>query len=264
MSLIYGSDFRARLWGESRLEYTRWAPRYEEIRSAFDFPFEREEESARRLSQLLPEPAHAEALDRIAGRLAGRTAIVVGRAPRQGAPPVWQLPAETPPPVLLAADGATVRCLDAGLVPDLVITDLDGPVASEFNANARGALAVIHAHGDNQAMLECCVPEFRGELAGSWAGPPRDGLIDVGGFTDGDRAVYLAEHVGARRVLLWGFDFEHPAASRGASPERKLEKLKWAKRLIEELASVSSTPIVQWASDGTFQRYGGKVEASTQ
>jgi len=111
--------------------------------------------------------------------------VVVGRAPRAGPPPLWQRPAAARAPAVIAADGATTVCLNAGLVPDVIVTDLDGPVASEVAANVRGALVAVHAHGDNAPAIDRWVPEFTGQLAGSWAGPPRDGLFDVGGFTDG-------------------------------------------------------------------------------
>ena len=232
------------------VEYARWAGRYQAIRAEFGNPFEREEAAERRLAELLPAEARDGALARASERLGEREVVVVGLAPGAGPPPVWRLPASERRPAVVAADGATRPCLDAGLTPDVVVTDLDGPVPSEVAANVAGALVVVHAHGDNLPALERWVPEFSGELAGSWAGPPRDGLIDVGGFTDGDRGVYLAEHVGAARILLWGFDF-HPAE--GSRETRA--KLVWAERLIGELAERGHTPIELWARDGAIRPY---------
>lgn len=234
------------------MDYRSWAPRYEEIADAFGFRMAREEAAARRLDELLPIAARRSPLPRIAARLHGRTAVVAGRAPGVGAPPIWRL-AERP--VVLAADGATVGCLEGGLVPELVVTDLDGPVPAELTAAARGALVVLHAHGDNVERLERWVPEFEGELAGSWAGPPTESLLNVGGFTDGDRAAFLAEACGARRVLLWGFDFDRAEPSGSPAAARKLAKLAWARRLLGELASTSAVPIELWAPDGTIRRY---------
>ena len=245
------------------MEYARWAPRYESIRAEFGFPFEREVAAAELLSRLLPVEARSEPLPRLRSRLAGREAIVVGSAPGAGPPPVWRLPATSPAPAILAADGATAECLRAGLVPAIVVTDLDGPVPSEVTANRKGSLVVVHAHGDNGPALERWVPEFPGELAGSWAGPPRDGLLDVGGFTDGDRAAYLAEEVGARRILLWGFD---PGAVDEPDPrerELKLRKLRWAVRLLEELARGGRSPLFWWRRDGSLVQVGS-AERSTR
>src|ERR1700691_5212702 len=110
---------------------------------------DRERASAERLLGLLPREALLAPLPRLAPRLAGRDVIVVGLAPGAGPPPVWGLPPSRPAPAIVAADGAAARCLDGGLVPDVITTDLDGPVASEIVACARGSAIVVHAHGDN-------------------------------------------------------------------------------------------------------------------
>ncbi len=243
------------------MRYRDWAPEYERIQREFSFPFERERASADRLLALLPPAARERPEQRLRARLRGRDTIVVGLGPSAGAPPVWVLPRTPEPPALVAADGATERCLRAGLVPDLVVTDLDGPVPSEVTANARGSLVLVHAHGDNREALERWVPQFPGELAGSWAGPPEPGLVDFGGFTDGDRAVYLAEHLQAPRILLYGFDFEHVEAAEPAERERKLRKLAVARRAIDRLAREGRSALETWAPDGTRSPY---VPQSTQ
>lgn len=238
------------------MEYAEWAPEYARIRAAFGYPFDREVRSAEALRGLLPTAARREPLVRLGGRLRGREVIVVGFAPGAGPPPVWRLPPRATTPVLVVADGATQACLGAGLVPSVIVTDLDGPVPSEISANSRGALVLVHAHGDNLPALEAWVPQFPGELAGSWAGPPTPDLIDVGGFTDGDRAVFLAEHLGAERILLWGFDFDRIDEPDPRLRERKIQKLSFARAALHALAARSSIPIVLWMRDGSFDRLG--------
>jgi len=246
------------------VRYDAWAPRYERIREEFGFPFDREERAAATLERLLRPADRVAPLERLGARIRGHDAVVVGMAPGAGPPPIWRLPDSPDRPVLIAADGATVPCLEAGLEPAVIVTDLDGPVPSEITANLRGSLAVVHAHGDNVAAIERWVPEFPGELAGSWAGPPRTALIDVGGFTDGDRAAYLAEELGARRILLWGFEFERIDESDEAARARKLAKLGWARRLLETLAAEGRVPIFSWQRDGSLVPYGRKNVASTR
>jgi len=247
------------------VEYNAWAPRYEQIRTEFGFPFEREVSAADLLETLLPDPRGREPLARLRPLIEGRTTVVVGLAPRAGPPPLWRLPSSPRSPALIAADGATATCLEAGLVPTIVVTDLDGPVASEVAANRRGSVVVVHAHGDNIAALREWVGQFPGEVVGSWAGPPRADLLNVGGFTDGDRAAYLADHLGAERVLLWGFDFERTAATDPASHEVKLVKLTWAGRLLSILAEEGQAPLLLWRSDGSLVPYPpGKYEESTK
>ena len=238
------------------MEYAEWAPHYRRIQAAFHFPWEREVASADRLRTLLPSAALEDPLDRLSRRLAGRDVVVVGLAPHAGPPPIWSLAVPDRRPALIAADGAAARCLDAGLVPELVATDLDGPVPSEVSANARGALVVVHAHGDNLAAIERWVPEFAGELAGSWSGPPERGLIDVGGFTDGDRAAFLAHHFRARRILLWGFDFERVDEPTPSEMERKRAKLGFARELLDLLAETGTSQLLIWRPDGRIVPYG--------
>lgn len=238
------------------MEYAAWAPSYARLRTELGFPFPREEAAARTLARLLPPGRAAAGVEAVGRRLRGQVVVVVGLAPGGGAPPLWRLTPEAPSVRLVAADGATARCLDAGLTPDVVVTDLDGPVPSEVTASARGAIVVVHAHGDNVAALERWVPEFTGPVFGSWAGPPTDDLLDVGGFTDGDRAVFLADHVGAARILLWGFDFARAEEDDPAAQARKLRKLAWARDLLAELAARTATPIERWWPDGRRTRYG--------
>ncbi len=244
------------------MRYELWAPRYEAIRADLGYRFDREETAAATLERLLPPRARREPLPHLAPLVRGRDAIVVGLAPGAGPPPVWRLPASSPPPAVLVADGAARACLESGLVPTIVVTDLDGPVASEVAANGRGAFAVVHAHGDNVAALETWVPEFPGELAGSWAGRPRGGLLNVGGFTDGDRAAFLAEELGARRILLWGFDPNRVEEADPAERAVKLRKLAWAERLLELLATEGRVPLARWRPDGSMVQVGSAARST--
>lgn len=246
------------------MEYAAWAGRYRAIQQEFGFSFDREERAAELLERLLRPRDREVPLDRLRRRIAGRDAIVVGRAPGAGPPPLWRLPAHDLQPILIAADGAAAQCLEAGLVPTLIVSDLDGPVESEVAANGRGSLMVVHAHGDNVPAIERWVPEFPQELVGSWAGPPRPSLINVGGFTDGDRAAFLAEAMAARSIRLWGFDFDRVEESDPERRERKRAKLRWARRLLGELAASSSTPILTWRKDGTTVPYETGYSTSTR
>ena len=251
------------------MEYIDWAPVYERIRREFGFEMDRETRAAEVLDRLLPDRWRVEGLGRVGRRLRGRDVVIVGLAPRAGAPPVWRLPRTDPPTAIVAADGAAQRCLSAGLVPDVIVTDLDGPVPAEVEANARGSLVILHAHGDNVPALEAWVPEFSGEVAGAWAGRPTSTLLDVGGFTDGDRAACLAQHVGARRILLWGFAFDRVEEGSEVEAARKLAKLRWARTVLDLLAR-GPVPLLTWQLDGTTVPYapgaapGGIAEKSTQ
>lgn len=236
------------------MEFSAWSGEYARIQRAFGFPFEREVASAARLVALRPDLTATGTLATARERLAGREVIVVGRAPRAGPPPMWRRPSTTPA-AIVAADGATAACLDAGLVPDVIATDLDGPVATEVTAAGRGAFVVVHAHGDNREAIDRWVGEFPRAIGGSWAGPPTAELIDVGGFTDGDRGAYLAEASGATAVVLWGFDFTAVDEADATRRAHKIAKLAAARSAIAWLAAHTATPIERWLPDGRREPY---------
>ncbi|MCI4335429.1 MAG: DUF115 domain-containing protein [Thermoplasmata archaeon] len=235
------------------MEYERWAPHYRRVAEDFGFAWEREQLSARVLENLLRDESRLRTPERLEHAIRRRSAVVVGLAPNSPAPPLHALQSRGEPPCLIAADGATDRCLDVGLVPDLIVTDLDGPIPAQVSANARGALVLAHAHGDNLDAIRRWLPEFPGSVGGSWAGPPRGGLVNYGGFTDGDRAAFLAVAMGATEVLLSGFDFE-AVEETGPAGERKRRKLGWARSLLGLLAG-EGTPLFLLRADGSRVPY---------
>jgi uncharacterized Rossmann fold enzyme len=132
--------------------------------------------------------------------------------------------------VIIAADGASAALMDLGRVPEVICTDLDGnsedDIEKEILACAQGSTVLIHAHGDNMDKLEKYVPRFRRFIATTQAGP-FDHVYNFGGFSDGDRCVFVAREFGAKSIKLVGFDFEDPMVN----PIKK-KKLNWAKELI--------------------------------
>ena len=140
--------------------------------------------------------------------------------------------------VMICADDAILKCQKIGLLPDIIVTDLDGDIPAILKANKLGTLAVIHAHGDNIPALKEWVPEFTGKIIGTAQCRPPKGLHNFGGFTDGDRAVLMAEHFGAAKITLAGFNFERPVPKPGKDPEVKKKKLKWAKQIIDTIPEI--------------------------
>ena len=141
----------------------------------------------------------------------------------------------TPIGTIISADGATGELVKKGIFPDIFTTDLDGNVEAQILANGKGAVAVIHAHGDNIQRLKDCVPFFPGRITPTTQAKPFDKIYNFGGFTDGDRAVMIARHFGATRILLVGFDFVNARMQRNKDMDVKRRKLEWAHRLIYEL-----------------------------
>ena len=108
--------------------------------------------------------------------------------------------------VLVAADGATTAMVEERVAPDIIVTDLDGNLDDILLANLRGANVVIHAHGDNSDKIMQLTPFFTSVL-GTTQAQPVGNLYNFGGFTDGDRAMFLAIALGASEMILAGMDF---------------------------------------------------------
>ena len=137
-----------------------------------------------------------------------------------------------PEGTLISAGSATSEVMDMGIIPDIVVTDLDGDVRKQIEASKQGAITLIHAHGDNVDLIMRYAKEFTGKVILTTQSKPDLVLCNFGGFTDGDRAVCLARHFGARRIFLYGFDYDNPSTKEGSDPEVKRKKLSWAKRII--------------------------------
>lgn len=142
---------------------------------------------------------------------------------------------------IIAADGATTALIKNNIKPDIIITDLDGYLPDQITANKKGSIVVVHAHGDNIKTIKNTIPKFTGTLLGSTQVNPADFklLFNIGGFTDGDRAVYLADHFHAKTISLIGFDCQGPIGqysfAEKKNKKRKKKKLKWCHQLIEKL-----------------------------
>ena len=92
---------------------------------------------------------------------------------------------------------------------------------------------VIHAHGDNIATLKRHALRFPGPFVLTTQGNPFGRIFNFGGFTDGDRAYFMAKHFGAQSISLLGFDFDVPRPKKGKDSRLKHRKLQWARWLIE-------------------------------
>lgn len=152
---------------------------------------------------------------------------------------------------VVAADGATERLRELGIVPRIVVTDLDGDADALAWAGAQGSRMVAHAHGDNRAAVADVVPTLGPLVHGTHQVEPTPGLEplkNVGGFTDGDRAVLLCEHLGARAALLVGFETDQPPSrySHSWDPATKPAKLAWAGRIVAACQARGRLALTRW------------------
>jgi uncharacterized Rossmann fold enzyme len=207
------------------MQFAIWEPIYQQILEDFGFSRKGDEEAAELLAHLLSgRPSMLPAAKALA---AGKMAVICGNAPTLHKDlEIWQEDQESDA-VILAADGATTTLMQRGILPHIVVTDLDGPFQDILAANERGCIVAVHAHGDNLDALAKYVPKLE-RIIGTVQCRPLAGLYNFGGFTDGDRCVFLARALGAASIMLLGFDYDDESVT-----PRKRKKLSWAKRLIE-------------------------------
>ncbi|MEI6797216.1 MAG: 6-hydroxymethylpterin diphosphokinase MptE-like protein [Methanomassiliicoccales archaeon] len=210
------------------MDLEKWLPVYRKIVQDMKF-CEEEDVAAGRLLEILGRSLRKADLEQIRKRIAGKS-TVVAKGPRLR-DDLRRLQENKRGPII-SAGSATAEVLKAGIVPYLVVSDLDGDVQAEVDANAAGAISCIHAHGDNASALREWVPKFTGEVLLTMQAPPISHILNFGGFTDGDRAVELARHLGARSIELLGFDFEWVESG---NVEQKRKKLNWARHIIADL-----------------------------
>jgi uncharacterized Rossmann fold enzyme len=210
------------------MEFRDWEPVYERILHDFGYSREEDERAARELAVLASDKSQCD--DVCLTGMFGRCATVVAGPARSGEPITSVLKGTT-----LSVGIGTSLLLAEGSVPDFVVTDLDGDVATDIEANAKGAVLVVHAHGDNIPALRHFMPSVSGRVVLTTQSTPFGQVRNFGGFTDGDRAVALAAHFGTHNLRLIGFDLSHPRPKAGTSPEIKAKKLRWAGRLIDRM-----------------------------
>ncbi len=129
---------------------------------------------------------------------------------------------------VIAVSNAAAVLDRADTRPDLVVTDLDKTPETAISLSRRGVPVAVHAHGDNMDAVREFLPRFElTNVFGTTQVEPTDQVVNFGGFTDGDRAAFLADHLGAAHLTFPGWNFDDHTVS----PEKQ-RKLLWAARLL--------------------------------
>ncbi|MDE1763197.1 MAG: DUF115 domain-containing protein [Thaumarchaeota archaeon] len=211
-----------------------WARRYSEILHEFGFDRKEDLRAARFLDSLLERKEPLGTLERM---IRGHTVFVIGAGPSLSSaiPHIKKFGQVTK----IAADGATEALIENGIRPDIVVTDLDGSLEHLKKASEENSIMVVHSHGDNIGTLPLALL-FR-HCIGTTEGRPFGRIRNFGGFTDGDRCVFLARYFGVEKIVLFGMDFGKKIGtySKDVKYDRKvkLAKLARARELLEWLAS---------------------------
>jgi uncharacterized Rossmann fold enzyme len=222
------------------MKFSDWYPYYLEIVFDLNLDIKKDFLSSLLLSNLVSDKSVNLSYFK---KLKNKKILVIGAGPSIEDPLVQKFIKDHSNFIIISADGATELCLQLGIIPDFVVTDLDGDIGSLIYANEIGSMVVVHAHGDNIEKILKLIPRFK-QFIGTTQFIPFQNIYNFGGFTDGDRCVFLADEFQSAEIWLTGMDF---TSSVGYFSKKmrfnlrlKKKKLFIGKHLIEILAKKSN------------------------
>lgn len=224
------------------MKFIDWFPYYQNIRWQFGYSTQKDQAAADMLSRMIKRKAlDARVLQR---KIVGKQVMVIGAGPSlEKNIEFIKLNTNF---VKVVANGAVQALIERNIKPTIVVTDLDGNPSFLRKAEQLGATLVVHAHGDNINKLKKLVPKFR-HLIGSTQVMPVENVYNFGGFTDGDRCVFLAEEFGAKEIILIGMELGKNIGKYSKEViidiDLKRKKMKAGKRLLETLAKKSRSQL---------------------
>ena len=218
-----------------------WVRRYNEILKEFKYDKKTDVQSAILLEGMLNGKNQIKNLQKI---IRNQNVLVIGAGPSLSkAIPKLKNFKKT---VKIVADSAVKPLVENGIKPDIIVTDLDGDEKILKKIGRTKTIFVVHAHGDNIDKLGL-MRNFKNCL-GTTQTKPFGNLHNFGGFTDGDRAVFLANHFNAKKIILLGMDFGNKIGKFSNTKPRdkkiKIKKLKKGKTLLEWLALKTKSELI--------------------
>ncbi|MCY3854302.1 MAG: DUF115 domain-containing protein [Thaumarchaeota archaeon] len=133
----------------------------------------------------------------------------------------------------IVADGATLALIENKIRPDIVVTDLDG-IYNHINEINNETVIIVHAHGDNINKLNI-VTKLK-NCIGTTETKPMNNIYNFGGFTDGDRCVFLASYFNAKNIITFGMDLGNKIGRYSGKKNKnrllKIKKMKVAENLL--------------------------------
>lgn len=205
-----------------------WEAKYVKILKKFGYSRKQDEDSAWLLESVLKGNTKSSHLKNLISK---KPVIIVGAGPSiSKSLPILKKYKKT---TMIAADSAIQFLIENKIYPDIVVTDLDGDEKSLLKTSQK-SIMVVHAHGDNMEKIPM-VENFP-KCIGTTQSKSFGQISNFGGFTDGDRAVFLAHHFGAKKIILLGMDFGGKIGrysnTKRVDRQTKLKKLKEAESLL--------------------------------
>ena len=217
-----------------------WGERYFSILKELNYSEKKDKESAVILDSILKK---TDTIEKVREIIQGKTVFVIGSGPSLSIaiPKLKKLKKS----IKIAADSSLKPLIDNGIIPDIIVTDLDGNEDAIKKISKTKSIFVIHAHGDNIEKLQM-VKKMK-NCIGTTQTNPFNKIQNFGGFTDGDRGVFLASHFDAKKIILFGMDFGNQIGkfsnTKRSDREIKLKKLEIGKDLLIWLSTITKSEL---------------------
>ena len=217
-----------------------WGERYLSILKELNYSEKKDKESAVILDSILKK---TDTIEKVREIIQGKTVFVIGSGPSLSSaiPKLKKLKKS----IKIAADSSLKPLIDNGIIPDIIVTDLDGNEDAIKKISKTKSIFVIHAHGDNIEKLQM-VKKMK-NCIGTTQTNPFNKIQNFGGFTDGDRGVFLANHFDAKKIILFGMDFGNQIGkfsnTKRSDREIKLKKLEIGKDLLIWLSTITKSEL---------------------
>ena len=217
-----------------------WKTLFKEIRKEFGYKEIDDLHSAQKLNSFLKKKFLKKEFQEL---ISGKVVFVIGAGPSLSKSLSYIKRCKNVTKIV--ADGAVQALLEKNIRPDILVTDLDGDLKSIKKIGKTKIPIIVHAHGDNSNRLQM-VKNFSNVNGATQTN--RFGKIEnFGGFTDGDRCVFLGEFFGAKKIVLIGMDFGQEigkySKQKVTNRKIKLKKLKFGKKILEWFASKSKAEL---------------------
>ena len=217
-----------------------WKKRYFSILKELNYSEKKDKESALILDSILKK---TDTIKKVRKLIEGKTIFVIGSGPSLSIaiPKLKKLEKS----IKIAADSSLKPLVDNGIIPDIIVTDLDGNENTIKKISKTKSIFVIHAHGDNIEKLQM-VKKMK-NCIGTTQTNPFNKIQNFGGFTDGDRGVFLASYFNAKKIILFGMDFGNQIGkfsnTKKSDREIKLKKLEIGKELLIWLSTITKSEL---------------------
>ena len=217
-----------------------WGEKYFSILKELNYSEKKDKESALILDSILKK---TDTIKKIRKLIEGKTIFVIGSGPSLSIaiPKLKKLEKS----IKIAADSSLKPLVDNGIIPDIIVTDLDGNEDTIKKISKTKSIFVIHAHGDNIEKLQM-VKKMK-NCIGTTQTNPFNKIQNFGGFTDGDRGVFLASYFNAKKIILFGMDFGNQIGkfsnTKKSDRETKLKKLEIGRDLLIWLSTITKSEL---------------------